>query len=139
MRSAIIDYLPWLLSAVTIWMTLLAGNKHRLAWAIGLGNQALWLVWIIAADAWGLLPMNLALWVVYARNHLKWARPVPAIHVPAAGLTVSETVPLWQQVDALFVKHGVETPPWRLRDELVVHLTWARFGLRWMAEGERKQ
>ena len=67
-------YLPWLLSAITIYMTVLAGNKNRLAWAIGLANQALWLVWIVASASWGLLPMNLALWVVYGRNHLKWNR-----------------------------------------------------------------
>lgn len=66
-------YLPWLLSALTIWMTVLAGNKHRSAWLIGLANQALWLVWIIATEAWGLLPMNLALWAVYARNHWRWS------------------------------------------------------------------
>lgn len=79
MSGIIRDYLPWLLSVITIWMTLLAGNKTRWAWAVGLGNQALWLVWIIAVGAWGLLPMNIALWVVYTRNHLKWnspARPV---------------------------------------------------------------
>jgi len=67
-------YLPWLLSAITIYMTILAGNKHPKAWAFGLLNQALWLVWIVASSAWGLLPMNLALWVVYARNHVKWAK-----------------------------------------------------------------
>lgn len=70
----LIKYLPWLLSALTIWMTLLAGNKHRSAWLIGLVNQALWLVWIVSAQAWGLLPMNFALWVLYSRNHLKWKR-----------------------------------------------------------------
>lgn len=66
------DYLPWLLSAITIWMTLLAGNKHPNAWLVGLGNQGLWLVWIVISGAWGFLPMNLALWAVYARNHWKW-------------------------------------------------------------------
>ena len=35
------EWLPWLMSAITIWMTLLAGNKHRSAWLIGLDNQAL--------------------------------------------------------------------------------------------------
>lgn len=65
-------YLPWLLSAITIYMTVLAGNKSRNAWLFGLANQALWLVWIIATGSWGLLPMNIALWFVYARNHLKW-------------------------------------------------------------------
>lgn len=74
MSDAIRTYLPWLLSAITIYMTVLAGNKHRNAWLFGLANQALWLVWILTTGAYGLLPMNAALWVVYARNHLKWSR-----------------------------------------------------------------
>lgn len=72
MNQIIITYLPWLMSAITIYMTLLAGNKNRNAWLIGLVNQALWLSWIITTHTWGLLPMNLALWIVYGRNHLKW-------------------------------------------------------------------
>lgn len=68
----IVTYLPWLLSAITVWMTLLAGSLHRQAWLVGLFNQALWLVWIYAAKAWGFLPLNIALWVVYARNHWNW-------------------------------------------------------------------
>lgn len=68
------EYLPWLLSCITIYMTVLAGNKARGAWLVGLGNQALWLVWIISTATWGLIPMNLALWIVYGRNHLKWAK-----------------------------------------------------------------
>lgn len=72
MRQSIVTYIPWLLSCITIYMTLLAGNKHRHAWAVGLVGQALWLVWIVATKAWGLLPLNAALWVVYARNHMKW-------------------------------------------------------------------
>ena len=75
----ITDYLPWLLSVITIYMTILAGNKSRHAWLFGLGNQALWLVWIFSAGAWGLLPMNAALWIVYARNHLKWTEANKAL------------------------------------------------------------
>ena len=74
MSETIRIYLPWLLSAITIYMTILAGNKTRWAWAIGLGNQALWLTWIISAQAWGLLPMTAALCIVYGRNHMKWTR-----------------------------------------------------------------
>ena len=70
--AAVSTYLPWLLSVITIYMTVLAGNKSRNAWLFGLINQALWLIWILSTSAWGLLPMNFALWVVYARNHLKW-------------------------------------------------------------------
>lgn len=65
-------YLPYLLSAITIYTMLLAGNKRKHAWAIGLLNQFLWLVWIFLMQAWGLLPMNIALWVIYGRNHFKW-------------------------------------------------------------------
>lgn len=70
--DAIRDYLPYLLSAITVWMTILAGNKTRWAWIVGLANQGLWLIWIVSMEAWGLLPLNAALWVVYARNHFKW-------------------------------------------------------------------
>jgi hypothetical protein len=72
MTEAIRIYLPWLLSAITIYMTVLAGNKAKNAWLFGLANQALWLIWIVTTHSWGLVPMNLALWVVYSRNHLKW-------------------------------------------------------------------
>lgn len=73
MTDAIVRYLPWLLSAITIYTMVLAGNKRRGAWIVGLVNQLLWLLWIVLAGAWGLLPMNVALWVVYARNYLKWS------------------------------------------------------------------
>lgn len=78
MRDAIRDYLPWLLSAITIWMTLLAGNIHRSAWLVGLFGQLLWLVWIVATGTWGLIPLNIALWIVYARNPMKWRREARA-------------------------------------------------------------
>lgn len=68
----IVIYMPWLLSVITIYMTVLAGNKNKFAWAVGLFNQLLWLLWILCSENYGLLPMNLALWVVYCRNHLRW-------------------------------------------------------------------
>lgn len=66
--------IPYVLSAITIYMFVLAGNKSKNAWLVGLSNQGLWLVWIILTQAWGLLPMNIALWYVYARNHFKWSK-----------------------------------------------------------------
>jgi len=66
------SYLPYVLSAITIYMNVLAGNKTKFAWAIGLVNQFLWFIWIVVSKSWGLLPMNLALWVVYSRNHIAW-------------------------------------------------------------------
>ena len=69
---AIQELLPIAMSAITLWMTFLAGNKHPNAWAVGLVNQILWLVWIISVQKWGLLPMNIGMWVLYYRNHMKW-------------------------------------------------------------------
>ena len=72
MKEIITIYLPYLLSAITIYSMLLAGNKRKGAWLVGLVNQLLWLVWIFTTKAWGLLPMNIALWIVYTRNYIKW-------------------------------------------------------------------
>lgn len=66
--------LPWIMSALTLWMTFLQGNVHPKAWLIGLVNQLLWTVWIVTMEAWGLIPLNIGLWVLYSRNHLKWQR-----------------------------------------------------------------
>lgn len=68
------DYLPWFMSAIIIWQVLLAGNQWRYAWLVGLFNQSLWLTWIMVSGAYGLLPMNMALWIVYTRNHIKWTK-----------------------------------------------------------------
>lgn len=72
MDKAVRSYLPWLLSAITIYMNWLAGSNVPWAWAVGLLGQVGWLVWIVRLRNWGFLPMNLALWFVYGRNHLLW-------------------------------------------------------------------
>lgn len=72
MKEIITIYLPYLLSAITIYSMLLAGNKRKGAWLVGLINQFLWLIWIFTTHAWGLIPMNIALWIVYTRNYIKW-------------------------------------------------------------------
>lgn len=72
MKNLIITYLPWLLSANTIYFNVLAGNRHKQTWLWALLGQVAWLVWIISSESWGLLPMNVALWITYGRNHFKW-------------------------------------------------------------------
>lgn len=72
MSEFLIKFLPWVLSANTLYVMFLAGNKRKYAWLLGLAGQLLWLVWIVLVQAWGLLPMNIGLWIVYYRNHLKW-------------------------------------------------------------------
>lgn len=74
MTEAVTLYLPWLLSVITVVATLLAGNKHRHAWALSLFNQGLWLLWIVTTHTWGFLPMNLVIAAASARNHWLWTR-----------------------------------------------------------------
>jgi hypothetical protein len=50
----------------------LAGNKDWRGWAVGLGNQVLWFIFIVVFGAWGLLPLSLTLTVTYARNLIRW-------------------------------------------------------------------
>jgi hypothetical protein len=71
-RADLALYLPWLLSALSLVMSVLTGNKWRHVWLFGLGIQCVWVAWIVAAQAYGFLPLCLALFVIYARNHLKW-------------------------------------------------------------------
>ncbi len=73
MKEVIIVYVPWLLSILTLTMMWLVGNKNKYAWYVGLGNQVLWLTWIIAVQSWGLLILTLALIVMYIRNLIKWS------------------------------------------------------------------
>lgn len=65
-------YLPWIISAFLIAFNWMAGSKMKGTWSIALFQQVLWFVWVIDVQAWGLLPGNIALTVVFARNWLKW-------------------------------------------------------------------
>ena len=76
-------YLPYLMSAITVYQLTLAGHKKASTWLWGLGNQTLWLTWIISTEAWGLLPMTAALLIVYTKNYRLWTRPA----VPSVGNT----------------------------------------------------
>jgi hypothetical protein len=49
---------------------------------------------------------------------------------PISPLDPDHGQPAWRQIIALFERNGLQPPPTRLRDELVVHLAWARHGER---------
>ena len=51
MSRYVVTYLSWLLLAITIWKTVLTGNKYLSAWVIALVGQAGRLAWIAAASA----------------------------------------------------------------------------------------
>lgn len=72
MKEIIIIYLPYLLSLITLYNMFLAWNKNKNAWLVWLVNQFLWLIWILLTESYWLIPMNIWLWIMYFRNHLKW-------------------------------------------------------------------
>jgi len=75
MRELIALHLPWMLSAFSVVMFVLIGNKWRGVWVLGVCLQFPWLLWIWASASWGLLPLTLFLLVIYTRNHFKWRDP----------------------------------------------------------------
>lgn len=70
----LLGILPWVISAVTVYAMWLAGKKDIAAWPVSLFNQGLWLIWILLTHTWGLLPMNIALWIVFSYNHKNWTK-----------------------------------------------------------------
>lgn len=56
----------------TLFGMFLVGNKDWRGWVVGLVNQALWFAFVVAFNAWGLLPLSVTLTVIYARNLLRW-------------------------------------------------------------------
>ncbi len=74
MKQLIISYLPYLLSAITIYSVFLQGNLNKLSWLISLVNQGLWFTWIIVSEQYGFVPMNMALTILFFINYFKWKK-----------------------------------------------------------------
>jgi hypothetical protein len=70
----VIVHVPYYLSAITIYMTLLQGAKKPSAWLVGLANQVLWLYWMTVSKNYGFLPLNAMLWWVYWKNYKLWKK-----------------------------------------------------------------
>lgn len=51
-----------------------------------------------------------------------------AANRPASPLDQATGKRAFEDINDLFTRHGLEVPPTRLRDELVIHLLWARYG-----------
>jgi hypothetical protein len=66
--------LPLALSVNTIIVMWLVGSKSALGWTLALIGQAGWLLFVFVFDAWGLLPLVVALSFVYTRNLWRWTR-----------------------------------------------------------------
>ena len=75
--------LPWLTSAGTLLGMWLVGQKRSIGWTVGLVNQVLWVSFSVVYQAWGLLPLTLALIVIYTRALLRWREEERALRIIA--------------------------------------------------------
>jgi nicotinamide riboside transporter PnuC len=62
------------LAAIGILGIYLAGRRNLWGWAIGVGAQALWIVYAIATGQFGFIVSAIAYSVVYGRNWWKWRK-----------------------------------------------------------------
>jgi nicotinamide riboside transporter PnuC len=74
MGDVLKQLIPLLLSANTLTLTWLVGNRRTSGWVLGCIGQALWFVFIFTWQVWGLLPLAVCLTFVYARNLIRWRR-----------------------------------------------------------------
>ena len=72
MENIVLTYLPCSLSAITLWTTYLQGDMNKADWVVGLVGQLGWFILTFVSGLYGLLPLNIGLTVLYARNYLKW-------------------------------------------------------------------
>ena len=70
--AAIITILEWTCSLSTILTFWLMGNRRLLGPIVGLASQFVWLGYVLAANAWGLLPAVGLIALVHVRNIIKW-------------------------------------------------------------------
>lgn len=88
--------IPLLLSANTLTLTWLVGNRRTSGWVLGCIGQVMWFVFIFTWQVWGLLPLAIGLTIVYGRNLIRWrreqraeARPIVAAEVECAECTAA--------------------------------------------------
>ena len=71
----------WRLDTVTGLVTLVAmellARKSPAGWALGLAGQSLWFLLIYRRALWGLLPLTVALTVLYAAALYRWTHGAP--------------------------------------------------------------
>ncbi len=73
--------ISWVTSAGTLLAVWLTGRNLRLSWKVSLVNQGIWLVFIITYDAWGLLPLTLALSGIFSHHLWRTREALPQRHL----------------------------------------------------------
>ena len=66
--------MDWIVGITTVISVELMIRRKWYAWLVSLANQFVWLTYIIVAKQWGLLPLNLVMFVQNTRGLISWLR-----------------------------------------------------------------
>lgn len=72
----IFQYMDWVVCLTTIICVELQIHRKWYAWVFSLLNQFIWLAFIICKGQYGLLPLNVVMWVQNTRGLISWLRYV---------------------------------------------------------------
>ena len=68
------EYMDWIVGFTTLISVELMIRRKWYAWVTAILNQFVWLTYIYYEDQWGLLPLNIALFIMNTRGLLAWLR-----------------------------------------------------------------
>ena len=93
-----------MISITTIIYMWMLSRKIKAGLYVGLGAQVLWVAYIIINQAWGLLPLNVALWFICITGILKWVDPEFAADEAAGyNLNYAAFILLWTFAAVLMI------------------------------------
>ncbi len=69
--SFVKDGIPIIISLATAYTMRMVGKQHKHGWTSSIVVQATWLIWDIYMSLFSLIPINLLLIYVYAKNELE--------------------------------------------------------------------
>lgn len=76
------EYVDWIVGITTLISIELMVRKHYAAWWTGLLNQLVWSWYIYETQEYGLIPMNIALYIQNARGLLAWSKTKESSNAP---------------------------------------------------------
>lgn len=68
--------MDWVLSAISMIMLWMMGNKNRYAPVVGIFAQILWIYYAISLGQYGLLIGTIGYLIIHIRNTVKWNKVI---------------------------------------------------------------